>query len=667
MSWGFQPLLPAAQQQAGPVLSPVFTPDPAQLTIAKGVAGVDGACYVAGGGNSTGTAQSTILKLNTTLESIASMSATLATAVTYPFSTQSSTAAYFAGGANSSGTAVSTCRKLTFSSGTASTLGSSLPTAKYAHGSLQSDTKGFALGGYNTSGTALSSIAGLTFGTETWANQGTSLPAGMTDGVSVQGSTNGYVLGGYNGTGAVASAAKVVLSTVTTSTLSSILVAAGYPAAGLSSGTHGYAIGGNRSGITNEIDGIVFSTETQYNPSATFDEAGVLNVSNGQSPTNASAGFVVGGSDGDAPKTNVDKFTFASETVTYGVASMSSALTNHGCAKETDGSAPTGLFPTIAVAANTVIGVPAGAVGVNGRSITQGYLFGGNTDFAGKYKFSFATETRSTISGSITASSAARDTGVAGSAYGYAASNNGYLHRIQFAGETVSEIGAYFASAAQAPIGGAVASSTTALITRNGTYTNEGWTFSLASAGSSRRSTRTLTDLSLADGTPEARPGRALFTGFGSATTPITRLLLRYRQSPVAVPGSRQAVTVIRSAALYQEPHPTESSSSRFRPRRFQPYQQRLATPCTNPAAFQASRPGSALAGTTDQSVRQQSRSSTLQAKPQVLAGKQSAPIIRWPASRRRLKRHRLRRCKSVQQYRHPAASACFQDERRAL
>jgi len=161
---------------------------------------------------------------------------------------------------------------------------------------LSSSTVGLICGGYNGDANVNSDdIDGIQFSTETM------IPISNTikfderrQGAGINAPDRGWIWSGYWTNSIMTSATTVNFSTYAKNTHSAMAQVARTFCSGVSNETHGYAMGGLASGTTvsNEIDGVIFSSITSVNPAATLASA----RHGGVTVDNAVTGFYLGGS-----------------------------------------------------------------------------------------------------------------------------------------------------------------------------------------------------------------------------------------------------------------------------------------------------------------------------------------------------------------------------------
>lgn len=231
----------------------------------------------------------------------------------------SSTKGYFCSGLDGS-SYTNTIYALTFSGETIATVSATLPTVMYSPSGVQSTTKGYLAGHDDTV------IYSLTFSGETTATLAATLSHDTEDARGISSSTAGYVCGGNYSSGKT-QINKLLFSNETAADLGTGLPSGRLALMPVWNSTKGYMLGGrDTSGVpTNTIFSILFSNDTV----ATLGGTLTVNKSNGGMASSLVNGYAVGGQTGAGSgiSTEIEKFSFSTETSAANSSSLSTALT----------------------------------------------------------------------------------------------------------------------------------------------------------------------------------------------------------------------------------------------------------------------------------------------------------------------------------------------------
>ncbi|MEM2159360.1 MAG: hypothetical protein QXN55_00185 [Candidatus Nitrosotenuis sp.] len=179
---------------------------------------------------------------------------------------------YIAGGNMGSFTYENTFEGIDFATGTTFMPSVFLTSWRYGSVGISNLTYGMVCGGVGSAGTT-NYMDGILFASETAYNTSNSLSISISNGAGLNSSTAGYICGGYNGSSS--NTISKVTFPANSATLAAVLASARYHCAGVSGTSTGFVAGGVTTGstVTNEIDGLTFSTDTALNPAATLSVA----------------------------------------------------------------------------------------------------------------------------------------------------------------------------------------------------------------------------------------------------------------------------------------------------------------------------------------------------------------------------------------------------------
>ena len=432
--------------------------------------------YIGGGTPDGGTTYvSTIDKIAFAADTKSTLSATLTTQTWNLGATANSgVSGYFAGGGTSGGV-VSRIDKIAFPSDTKSTLSATLPAAtwQFNQGMANSGVAGYfpnsSIGTYK-----------LVFSTETTSTIAITYNGNRTGAMANSG-TAGYIGGASAPTSAII---KIAFPAETGSTLSATLTTARLDAAGMAnSGTAGYFGGGYDTNYISGIDKIAFPGDTKTTLSATLTSAifSLSAMANEITVSGSSnrAGYFGGGYDGNIGDeiARIDKISFPADTKSTLSAVLTSkieqlaAMANSGVAGYFAGGTPDLGLTTLAridkitfpgdtkstLSATLTTGGAQLASGM-ANSGTAGYIAGGidnsGTVLSRIDKITFAADTKSTLTPTLTvakyATSAMANSGTAGYISG---GNNSAgtpisgIDKITFSGDTKSTLSATLTTA----------------------------------------------------------------------------------------------------------------------------------------------------------------------------------------------------------------------------
>ena len=190
---------------------------------------------------------------------------------------------------------------------------------------------GFILGGADSGASPVATVSRFLFDGESCSDIAATISTPLYSMCGVQSLTEGYGMGGC--TNAVSSTSvinKLTFSALTAGAVAATLVAARPKAvnAGLVDPAGiGYCCGGYTSYPTrsNEVDGIIFGTDTAVNPAAALSST----LAESMGASSATAGYVMGG-ESTSFNSYIRKFDFAAETFSL-LAGVLSATVSRGC------------------------------------------------------------------------------------------------------------------------------------------------------------------------------------------------------------------------------------------------------------------------------------------------------------------------------------------------
>ncbi len=322
------------------------------------------------------------------------------------------TKGYWSGGFTSGVTIVNEIDGIDFASDTGVNPTAALTQGRQDHACVSYNYVAITGRGYFSGGGQDSTrIDGIDFAQEVALYLTAALGTGRVTAMGVSSATSGYTCGGINTqtTGLNYNLIdKLIFSIESNSVLSATLALARNGGAGVQSATKGYIAGGLSNSINGvqEIDGIDFTTNAAINPSTA--------VTGGyyQAGTSSSlAGYIhIGRTTGGSDTTQVDKLTFASESIAQNSGTLSYArFGSTGVQSPTRGyyAGSTGANVSIdGIRYDTDAGITTSAVLAQTRaysggasSLTKGYFTRLSSPFDG---IIFATETSLTSSVTLT-------------------------------------------------------------------------------------------------------------------------------------------------------------------------------------------------------------------------------------------------------------------------
>lgn len=235
--------------------------------------------YVSGGDDGFWPSDQIIRFLFPTLTQ-STLSATLAVMRGEHTGVNSSTRGYFGGGMRENYVITNEIDGIRFDTEAAINPAATIVVMRMMFGGLNSSTRGY-FGGGRRNAVDLNEIDGISFSTETAINPAATLAVGRFLVTGVNSSTNGYF-----GAGGIASAKNlitawlneidgIVFSSETSVNYAAALAVPRLATGGVNSSSHGYFGGGVISSYyaVNEIDGIHFATNSAVNPSASLTTA----------------------------------------------------------------------------------------------------------------------------------------------------------------------------------------------------------------------------------------------------------------------------------------------------------------------------------------------------------------------------------------------------------
>lgn len=280
--------------------------------------------------------------------------------------------------------------------------------------------KGYVVGGANNnSSTIYTKIDDIIFATDTSAELSAVLAASRFRASGINNDLAGYSIAGYNsGISTTSTIYKLLFSTEATSTPSATATISTQASAAMESSTKGYKAGGyDGAAYRSVIDAFTFSTEAVAALAATL--AAILGYMSACAST--TKGYYIGGTDG-TQKTTIQYVTFSTDARTTSGNTTTAILSDMACAfcgtraVLMGGNYNAGTaYNKVAVFTysddtytNKAATLTTGRIHVISSGIDgpQGYLAGGldsgeTTQYSSFEKFSYLSETISSVSGSL--------------------------------------------------------------------------------------------------------------------------------------------------------------------------------------------------------------------------------------------------------------------------
>lgn len=337
----------------------------------------------------------------------------------------SSTRGYYCGGNTGSSTGITEINYIDFATEALTVISNTLPEARRQTASLSSSSAGYLCGGTLT--TSTDTIVKFTFSSEIAANMSITLASVGNSAAGTGDSTKGYIAGRTDNS----FIEKLTYSTEAVVNTSITLAVGRNALASCTSSTKAYFLAGttndSNTGAVGEIDGLVYSTESTINPSATVTARG--GATGGESST---AGYVTSGFSTLFRSTGIiDTLDFSTDTTSY---IQSSGLWNHG-------------WGATALSNKAIQSPSISFSQLYSYNPQGGYIIGGAGNsgvLSGIDKFIFATEKMQSLATSLpvattglTASSFGVNNYVAG---GYTTANTDVIRKLSGTTETLTTL-----------------------------------------------------------------------------------------------------------------------------------------------------------------------------------------------------------------------------------